>query len=277
MFQPVIPLTGNSGWKFLEATYDRQLESHSNSAQVRLDRDYLVEKFSKPISVENFLDDRRLLRIALTSFDLGGEEWKRGFIDKVLTEVVDPESTFLARLNNSKYTAFAKALKPISGAIYFSPEEVANIAGNFETASFKSAVGEVDDSMRLSLNYKAEIGRIAGTGSSEEAILYRMLGDVPIRTLLEGATNLPSDIGKLPIERQAVILKESLQRTFGIREMSELIFPENINRVIQRFHAMESISQGMSSYSSASAALTLLGGGAGLGSQGSQNLFLSLL
>jgi hypothetical protein len=277
MFQPVIPLTGNSGWKFLEATYDRQLESHSNSAQVRLDRDYLVEKFSKPISVESFLDDRRLLRIALTSFDLGGEEWKRGFIDKVLTEVVDPESTFLARLNNSKYTAFAKALKPISGAIYFSPEEVANIAGNFETASFKSAVGEVDDSMRLSLNYKAEIGRIAGTGSSEEAILYRMLGDVPIRTLLEGATNLPSDIGKLPIERQAVILKESLQRTFGIREMSELIFPENINRVIQRFHAMESISQGMSSYSSASAALTLLGGGAGLGSQGSQNLFLSLL
>lgn len=277
MFQPVIPLTGNSGWKFLEATYDRQLESHSNSAQVRLDRDYLVEKFSKPITVENFLDDRRLLRVALTAFDLGGEEWKRGFVDKVLTEIADPESTFLARLNNSKYTAFAKALKPISGTIYFSPEEVAGIAGNFETASFKAAVGEVDDSMRLSLNYKTQIGKIAGSGSSEEAILFRILGDIPTRTLLEGATNLPSDIGKLPIERQAAILKESLQRTFGIREMSELTSPENINRVIQRFHAMESIAQGMANYSSASAALTLLGGGSGLGSQGSANLFLSLL
>ena len=40
---------------------------------------------------------------------------------------------------------------------------------------------------------------------------------------------------------------------------------------------MESIAQGMTNYSSASAALTLLGGGSGLGSQGSANLFLSLL
>ena len=194
----------------------------------------------------------------------------------MLTEVADPESTFLARLNNSKYTAFANALKPISGTIYFSPEEVAGIAENFERSSFKAAVGEVDDNMRLSLNYKTEIQKIAGTGSSDEAILYRMLGDVPTRTVLEGATNLPSDIGKLPIERQAVILKEALQRTFGIREMSELTSTESVDRVIQRFHAMQSIADGMANYSSASAALTLLGGN-GLGSQGSANLFLSLL
>jgi hypothetical protein len=102
MFQPVIPLTGNSGWKFLEATYDRQLESHSKSPQVRLDRDYLTEKFSEPVAVEDLLKDKRLLRVALTAFDLGGEEWKGGFIRKVLEEVVDPESSFLARLNNPK-------------------------------------------------------------------------------------------------------------------------------------------------------------------------------
>ena len=96
-----------------------------------------------------------------------------------------------------------------------------------------------------------------------------------MRTLLEGATNLPTDIRSLPLERQAVILKERLQSTLGIRDMSELTTPENIDKVIQRFHAMSAISQSAANYSPASAALTLLSNG--LGSQGSQNLFLSLL
>ncbi|MBU1288810.1 MAG: DUF1217 domain-containing protein [Alphaproteobacteria bacterium] len=275
MFQPVIPLSGNSGWKFLEATYDRQLKSYTDAPQVQLDRDYLIEKFSQPVAVEDFLKDTRLLRVSLTAYDLGGEEWKRGFIDKVLSEVSDPESTFLTRLNNPKYTAFANAMKPVDGKITLSPAAVSAMATEYEAAAFEAAVGEVDDNMRISLNYKSEIGGIVGSSSSESAKIYRMLANVPVRTLLEGAMNLPSDIRKLPIERQAEIFQERLQSTFGINKMSELDSPEIIDKAIQRFHVMESIKEGVANYSSASAALTLLGNG--LGSQSSQNLFLSLL
>ncbi len=275
MFQPVIPLSGNSGWKFLEATYDRQLKSYTDAPQIQLDRDYLIEKFSGPVAVEDFLKDTRLLRVSLTAYDLGGEEWKRGFIDKVLSEVSDPESTFLTRLNNPKYTAFANAMKPVDGKITLSPAAVSAMAAEYEAAAFEAAVGEVDDNMRISLNYKSEIGGIVGSGASESAKIYRMLANVPVRTLLEGAMNLPSDIRKLPIERQAEIFQERLQSTFGIKNMSELNSPEIIDKAIQRFHVMESIKEGVANYSSASAALTLLGNG--LGSQSSENLFLSLL
>ena len=275
MFQPVIPLSGNSGWKFLEATYDRQLKSYTDSPQVQMDRDYLIEKFSQPVAVEDFLKDTRLLRVSLTAFDLGGEEWKRGFIDKVLSEVSDTDSTFLTRLNNPKYTAFANAMKPVDGKITLTPAAVSAMATQYESAAFEAAVGEVDDNMRISLNYKSEIGSIVGSSSSESAKIYRMLANVPVRTLLEGAMNLPSDIRKLPIERQADIFKERLQSTFGISDVSELASPEIIDKAIQRFHVMQSINEGISNYSPASAALTLLGNG--LGSQSSENLFLSLL
>jgi hypothetical protein len=275
MFQPVIPLTGNSGWKFLEATYDRQLKSYTDSPQMRNDRDYLVEKFSQPVAVEDLMKDTRLLRVSLTAFGLEGEEWKRGFIDKVLTEVADPESTFLSRLNNPSYTAFAEAMAPVDGMITLSPAAVSDMATQFEAASFEAAVGEVDDNMRISLNFKSEIGNIAGSSSSESAKIYRMLANVPVRTLLEGAMNLPEDIRKLPIERQAEIFKERLQSTFGISDISELGSPEIVDKAIQRFHVMQSIKEGASNYSPASAALTILGNG--LGSQSSENLFLSLL
>lgn len=275
MFQPVIPMTGNTGWKFLQSTYDRQLKSYADSPQIKADRAYLEEKFSKPVALDDFMKDSRLLRVAMTSFDLGGEEWKRGFISKVLNEAADPESTFLARLNNAQYTAFAKAFTPVDGKISIEPDTLQAIGDAFEKASFETAVGDVDESMRLALNYQSDISRLVGEGSSETAVLYRILGDVPVRTVLETATGLPSSIRKLPIERQAEMLKSALQKNFGINDVHDLSGSAKVEKVIQRFHAMESIGSASATYSGASAALTLLNGGAGLGGQGGINLLLS--
>lgn len=275
-FTPIVPLSGIGGWKFLQATYDKQLQSYTNSPQVRNDRDYMIEKFSQPIAVEDFLKDSRLVRVTMAAFDLSGEEWKKGFIDKVLKEVGDPESTFLARLNNSKYTEFAETLSPESGKITLSEETLAKLAVRFEANSFELAVGDVDDNMRLSLNYKSEIESIASEGTSDEAIAYRILADVPTFTVVKTALNLPTDISNLSIERQAEIVKNGLQRTLGVSKLSEISSPELVEKMIVRFHAMKSITEGSVINTPASAALMILGGGSyGYGSNASQNLFLS--
>ncbi|WP_300380662.1 DUF1217 domain-containing protein [Henriciella sp.] len=277
MFQPAIPLSGYGGWKVLQSTYSSQLETFANSPSVSNDREYFAEKFSKPVALEDFLSDRRLLRVSLTAFDLGGEEWKGGFIRKVVEEAADPESTFLKRLNNTEYTNFSKAFPLQDGKIALSAQAVTEIGDKFETASFREAVGDVDESMRISLNYQAKIGNIASSGASEEAILYRILGNVPVKTMLETALNLPGEMGKLPVERQASVLKEQLQSKLGINDVSELANPDKIDEAIQRFHAMESINNGPSPTTPGYAALTLLRGGDGFGAQASENLFLSLL
>ncbi len=275
-FQPVVPLSGIGGWKFLQATYDKQLQSYTNSPQVRNDRDYMIEKFSQPIAVEDFLKDSRLMRVTMTAFDLSGEEWKKGYINKVLKEVNDPESTFLARLNNPKYTAFANTLKPANGTISLDVEDIAAMAVRFESNSFEIAVGEVDDTMRLSLNYKSEISTMVGSGSSEDAIAYRLMADVPTFTVVKTALNLPSDMSNLPVERQAEMIKDGLKRALGVSKLADIASPEAVDKLIVRYHAMKSISEGAAAYSPASAALTILGGGSyGYGASASQNLFLS--
>lgn len=276
-FQPVVPMSGIGGWKFLQATYDKQLQSFTKSPQVRNDRDYMIEKFSQPISVDDFLKDSRLVRATMTAFDLSGEEWKKGFIKKVLDESANPESTFLKRLNNSKYTAFANALAPVNGKIELSEEQVAVAAVRFERNSFELAVGNVDDNMRLALNYQSEILEMATKGVSDDAVAYRIMGDVPVYTLMKTALNMPADTSKLPVERQAEMIKTSLKRILGVSKLSEISSPDLIDKVIVRFHAMKSISDYSAASSSAAAALTLLssGGSYGYGSGASQNLFLS--
>jgi len=276
MYQPAIPLTGYGGWKLLQATYDRQFEGFTKSSTIANDRSYFLEKFSKPVELDDFLSDKRLLRISLTAFDLGGEEWKGGFIRKVMEEAADPASTFLQRLNNPDYTNFSKAFKLFGTQLALTSDEGEALADKFESAAFREAVGEVNQSMRLSLNYENRIESIAGTSSSEQSKLYRLLGNVPVRTVMETALGLPKDFTKLDIDRQAEILKEQLQSKIGITDVSQLAEPEKIDKVIQRFHAMESINNGPSATTPGYAALTLLGG-SGFGAQASENLFLSLI
>ena len=276
MHQPVIPTSGIGGWRFLQATYDRQLASHSENPQVRADRNYLIGKLSEPITTEDFLNDKRLLRIAMTAFDLGGEEWKRGFISKALSEAADPESTWLARLNNSKYTAFANTFASATGEIKLSEAKVQELAAAYNTAAFELSVGEIDESMRLALNFQAELPKLIGTGTNETAMLYRILGGVPVRTVLEKATGLPESMRKLPIEKQAEMLKAAMQRAFGIDKVTDMTTPEKMDKAVQRYHAVQSVQSANYGTSGAANALVLLGGsGSGLGPQASLNLLLS--
>lgn len=275
MFTPAITQSGLGGWTLLKATYDRQLETYSSNSQVNADATYLKERLASPMSLESFLDDRRLLRISLTAFGLEGEEWKRGFIEKVLQESTLPQSPFLSRLRNPDYIAFAEAFSPQDGQINLSETQTEAIRDDFEAASFRLAVGEVDNDMRLALNYEARIGDLAQSTSTDEAIVFKLLGNVPMRTVLETALNLPSDLNKLNIEKQSEILRDRVATTLGVRQLSDLAETGVVERVIERFHAMQAISNGSQDFTPASVALTLLGGGNGLGATASQNLFMS--
>lgn len=275
MFQPVIPLSGFGGWSFLQATYDRQLDTFSNAPQIKNDTDYFKEKMSEPMAVEDFLADQRLRRISLTSFGLDGEEWKIGFHRKVLDESQDPDSSFLTRLNNPQYTRFAEGLQPSNGQISLSTSQIDEIAARYAAESFELAVGEQDNSMRLSLNYQSEVNELVTEGSSDQAVLFKLLGSVPVRSVLETALGLPTDIRSLPIEAQAEMLDERLKSRLNLNSVQDLTQPDVVERTVQRFQALQGLTEFNPGASAASNALTLLGNAAGFGSIASQNLFLS--
>lgn len=275
-FQPVLPLSGLAGWNFLQETYDSQLDTYSKSPQIQRDIEYFKEKFAQPLAVEDFLSDPRLRRVSLTAFGLSGEEWKTGYIRNVLEEVQDPDSTFLQRLNNPQYTNFAESFEPANGQINLLSAEIDNIAARFAAESFEVAVGAQNDSMRLALNYRDGISEVVTEDSSDEAVLFKLLGSEPIRAVLDTALGIPADLSQLDIDRQAEYLEDRLKSQFGIGNVQELKDPEVVDQVLKRFQILAGIDQNFASTSSASTALVLLGNAAsGFGALASQNLFLS--
>lgn len=276
VFQPVIPLSGLAGWNFLQETYDTQLDTYSKSPSIERDIEYFKEKFAQPLAVEDFLSDPRLRRVTLTAFGLNGEEWKTGYIRNILEEVQDPESTFLQRLNNTQYTNFAEALEPANGQINLITSEIDTIAARYAAESFELAVGQQNDSMRLALNYRDGVSEVVTEDSSDEAILFKLLGSEPIRAVLDTALGIPADLAQLDIDRQAEYLDDRLKSQFGINSVQDLKDPEVVDQVLKRFQILAGINQNFASTSSASTALVLLGNAAaGFGAVASQNLFLS--
>lgn len=275
VFQPVIPLSGFGGWNFLQSTYDAQLQTYSNAPQIKNDVDYFTEKFAEPMAVEDFLGDSRLRRISMTAFGLAGEEWKTGYVRTVLDEVQDPASTFLARLNNPQYSRFADAMRPVDGQILLTLPDLQDITARYAAESFELAVGEQDNAMRLSLNYQQEINQLVTDGATDQTVLYRLLGSVPVRTVLESALGLPTEVRQLDLDQQARVLDEKLKSQFGLSSIQDLKDPDVVDRMVSRYMALDGLNQNAAATGPAATALALLGNAAGFGSIASQNLFLS--
>jgi uncharacterized protein DUF1217 len=244
MFLPTIPLNGYAGWKFLQTTLDRQQEAFNNNSSIKNDIAYFSDKLKDPISLDDFIADRRLLRITVSAFGLAGEENKGALVKRVLKEGVIDNEALVYRLNNPKYTALATAIPVIDGEIFINSEARQKMIANFQQESFNIAVGEVNNNMRLALNYSQEITDIVSRSKSDDAIWYSILGSTPVRTVLEGALSLPSEFRRLDVDRQADILKTRAASFLKISSPQDLLDPAVIEKAIQRFQITEQVKLG---------------------------------
>ena len=107
-------------------------------------------------------------------------------------------------------------MRPVDGKILLTLPDLERVTARFAAESFELAVGEQDNAMRLSLNYKDEITELVTEGSTDQTVLYRLLGSVPVRTVLESALGLPAEMQQLDLDQQARILDEKMKSQFGL-------------------------------------------------------------
>jgi len=152
-FSPVIPSSGLTGWNFLQRTLDRQEDLFSKSPEINREIEYFKENIGNIKTVDDFMGDRRIQRVALGAFGLGDEIDKGAFIRKVLEEGIRaPTSTenasFAVRLNNPDYLALARNFDFTDGEFSLSDSLIEELTDKFERQNFEIEVGEVDDTMR---------------------------------------------------------------------------------------------------------------------------------
>lgn len=258
--QPVLPLDGVPGWAFLKRTLPDQQARFAASAQVQREIAYFRDTIGSVTSAADLVRDRRLLGVALEAFGLAEEIDKRAFVQKALAEGTEDPGAMAARMVDTRYRDLAAAFGfgNAAGAQTGVDGFAETIIARYTVRAFESAVGEQDESLRLALNFDRTMARLAGQEMSADAGWFRVLGDVPLRRVVEGALGLPSQFSQLDIDRQVAVVRERARRSLGSDGLSAFGDKANREDMIRRFLVRESIAQSGFAGGSGSVALQML-------------------
>jgi Protein of unknown function (DUF1217) len=259
-FQPVLPQTGYSGWRFLKRTIvPQQAVQQALPAQQR-DEAYFRDRIGKVTTAAQLVNDKRLLRIALTAFGLEGDVNSKAFIQKILEGGTLKEGSLANKLADKQYQKFAAAFGfgdysvPRTKISTF-PDEILT---QFRARSFEAAVGAQNNTYRLALNAEREIPALAARSMGETSKWYTVLGNAPLREVIQTALGLPKSFSSIDIDQQVSVLKAKAEAAFGSPDLGQFRDPAKMEALVRRFLLISEM-QGQSAASSpAATALALL-------------------
>lgn len=260
-FAPVLLGTGYAGWSFLKRTLPSQTAAFNKAPEIKRDEDYFRATIGKARTADDLVNDRRLLRVALGAFGLDGDINSRAFIKKVLEGGTLTDGALANKLADKQYLKLSAAF----GYGDFSTPRTAlsdfpdKILADFKARKFDAAVGLQSDDMRLGLNAERELATLAArTGSSEDTKWLTIMGNTPLRRVMEKALGLPATLAALDLDRQLVAFKDRAQRVFGNSGVSQFTDPAKVEAVLRRFLVRSEAEALGNQTSSQAAALQML-------------------
>lgn len=258
-FSPIVPMGGFAGWRFLERTLDRQEASHAANPAYQREEAYFRARIGEIDSAAALVEDRRLLRTALTAFGLSADLPNRAFIRKVLESDPNDRRSFVNRLADKRYLELTRAFGLAAGGppLTRDPGQVELLLQRARETRFEEALGQRDDRMRQALALTRDLKRVAAEAGSDQAGWYTVLGTPSLRTVFETAFGLPREFGALDLDRQVGILKQRTERLTGDPGIAQFTGQGPMDTLIRRFFVgaqLAEIRQG----GAASAALSLL-------------------
>ncbi|WP_149587171.1 DUF1217 domain-containing protein [Tabrizicola flagellatus] len=259
-FQPVLPQSGYSGWVFLKRTMERQQAVQKSLPVQQRDEAYFRDRIGKADTAEKLVSDKRLLRIALTAFGLEGDVNSKAFIQKVLEGGTLKEGSLANKLANKQYQKFAAAFGygdfPVPRTrISTFPDE---ILSQYHTRSFEKDIGAQNNTYRLALNAEREIPDLAGKPTSEKAKWYSLLGNPPLREMMQTALGLPKSFAAIDIDQQVSTIQAKTEAAFGSSGLVQFRDPAKLDALIRRFILRSEMQDQAAALSPAAAALSLL-------------------
>jgi Protein of unknown function (DUF1217) len=271
-FRPTIPLAGIAGWRLLERTLPAQQAAFDKGSQLQREIADFKAKIAGIASAEQLVADRQLLKVALGAFGLEQDLDKRAFVRKILEEGTDDPRSMANRLTAPAYKKLADAFGfgNAGGARTADPGFADKIAAQYRLNQFEVAVGEVNDDMRLALNFRREIAELAQKPAGGG--WYEVLGSKPLRRVFEAAFGLPKEFAAIDIDRQREILADKTRGLFGEGGLAVFKEPAHVERVIDRFLVRAQLEAGPDPNAPGASALALLQSANATGSQGLWNL-----
>lgn len=260
-FQPVLPLTGYAGWSFLKRTMDKQQAALQANTTSKSDEAYFRDKIGTIATAKDLVADRRLLNVALTAYGLQDDINYKAFLEKILSGGTLSGEGLANKLSDKRYYEFSKAFgfgdfaTPRSQISDF-PDKILAL---YRRQAFEAAVGEQNESYRLTLNAEHALVDIASGSSSETAKWFTILGSAPLREVMQTALGLPDSFAAIDLDQQLKVVKQRAKSQFGSSDPSIFAQPEQIEKLVRTYIVRSEVAVATGGQSAAAIALQILG------------------
>ena len=230
-YAPIIPTSGLTGWQFLQRTMAQQAATHAGTATARREEAYFRENIGKIGSAEELVNDRRLLRVALSAFGLADDLPNRAFIQRVLESPTgDPaqgeKRSFVQRLADRRYHDLAAAFgfgDRITNASAAASEKIAAQSDGATTAS------------RLAASMQRDLSALAGSGIGDDAAWALVLNTPSLRAMFETAYDLPEAFAAAGLDEQLTMIRSRTEALFGSSAVAQFAGQGPLDALAQRY------------------------------------------
>lgn len=235
-YTPVLPMSGYAGWTLLKRTMTAQTTAFTKSPEIVRDVDYFRARIGTVKTADQLVGDRRLLKVALGAFGLDADIDNKAFIKKILSDGTLKTTALANRMADKRYAQFSAAFgfdlsQPATQVSDFADK----IISAYKSRAFETAVGSQDDDLRLALNAQRELGTIAARSSSETVKWLTVMGNPPLRTVVQKALGVPASASALDLDKQLNIFTTKAESTFGDGGLSQFADTAKMESLIKKF------------------------------------------
>lgn len=258
-FQPVVPLGGYAGWRFLERTLEAQQTAFAESRPVARATEYFRDNIGKVQTAADLVADRQLLGVALGAFGLEDDINNQFFIRKILEDGTLADDALANRLADKRYLEFSRAFGFGDGAVSRTTltRFVNDVVDRYETAQFARAVGEQNNDLRLALNVNKGISDVLEQVGTDRGRWFAVMGNPPLRNVFQTALGLPPSIASIDLDQQQQIFEERATAVLGSGKVADFTDPAQQEKLIRLYMVRAEAAQFVGA-TGASTALTLL-------------------
>lgn len=207
-------LTGSTGAPTMSAlaafkSYQKDQVAARKAFAAREDIQRDISAFKKSAAkletVDDLLKDRKTLGFLLQAFGLESEINNPGKLKAVINSDPDDINSFANRLADSRFGELAKFLDtPEFGVKNLKiSDKQTQVIDNYLTTAFEKSLAAQNPAARDALFFLRRIGSVENT--------YEILGDLPLRTIITDALNLPKEIARQSVEKQASLIEAKLK------------------------------------------------------------------
>lgn len=231
-----------TAFRAVSGQLDRFKEVFAKDPMVQRDVEYFKSKAATLESVDDLVNDPRLLEFALTPFGLKDKAFAKAFIKKLLVEGTDDANDLANRMSDSNHRDFAAYFEINTNGMgkFKNAAFVDDLVSKYMERRFEDEVGEGNAAVSNALYFQRKASSIESW--------YDVLGDEDLYAVVLTAAGMPSSFANVDIETQIAKFEEKLS-------LEDFKSPAKVSRMVDRYLAVSDAKSGSLGNSSAALAL----------------------